>query len=146
MLRDRYRSCGPVWNVLGLAMPILVGCLLAVGIGCSKSNDRFIPSETRAREALEAALTAWRDGKKPGQIEGTPIPTQAVDSQWQKGKILTAYEIGGQEPGVGDGPPVFSVKLTMEGVGEPILVRYYVVGKDPLWVYREDDYNAPAGM
>jgi hypothetical protein len=25
-------------------------------------------------------------------------------------------------------------------------VRYYVVGVEPLWVYREDDYKAPAGM
>ncbi|HEV3438987.1 MAG TPA: hypothetical protein VG122_16595 [Gemmata sp.] len=129
----------------GWVMPILAGCLLAVCAGCSsKSNDKFIPSETRAREALEAALTAWKDGKKPGLIDGTPIPVQAVDSQWLAGKKkLTDYEIVAQEPG--EGPPLFSVRLTIQGSSQPIIVRYYVVGKDPLWVYREEDYNAPKG-
>jgi hypothetical protein len=129
----------------GWVMPILAGCLLAVCAGCSsKSTDKFIPSETQAREALEAALTAWKDGKQPGLIEGTPIPVHAVDSQWQTGKKkLTAYEIVAQEPG--EGPPLFSVSLTIQGSSQPTVVRYYVVGKDPLWVYREEDYNAPKG-
>lgn len=124
-------------------IPILAGCLLAICAGCS-SNSKYFPSETRARQALEAALTAWRDGKKPGPIEGSPVPLQAVDSRWRAGEKLTAYEIAGLEPS--QGPAVFSVRLTMEGTDQPIVVRYYVVGKDPLWVYREDDYNVSSGM
>lgn len=128
----------------GRLIPILMGCLLALSAGCSsKSTDKFIPSEPRAREALEAALNAWQDGKKAGTIEGAPMPLGAVDFQWQSGKKLTAFEIVGQEPN--DGPPIFSVRLTIKGINQPATVRYYVVGKDPLWVYREEDYNTPKG-
>jgi hypothetical protein len=148
MLRESYRARLLVRNMLretpGRAVLVVAGCLLFVFAGCSnKSEDRYIPSESKARPALEAALTAWQEGKQPGPIEGSPIPLQAVDSQWRSGKKLTAFEIIEQEPG--DGPPVFSVRLTINGIKEPIVVRYYVVGKEPLWVYREDDYKNQAG-
>jgi hypothetical protein len=39
------------------------------------------------------------------------------------------------------GPKVFSVRLTMQKPAGELVVRYYVVGKSPLWVYREDDYK-----
>jgi hypothetical protein len=149
MLRDRLRASLLVSIVQrenrGWVMPFLAGCLLAVCAGClNKSDNKYVPSETRARAALEAALTAWRDGKKPDQIEAAPIQVQAVDSLWRAGKELTVYEILAQEPG--EGPPVFSVRLTIQGSDQPIVVRYYVVGKDPLWVYSEDDYKANTGM
>jgi hypothetical protein len=122
------------------------GLVFTVALGCaSKSYDKYIPSEDKARQALEAALNAWRDGKKPGPVEGAPMPVQVVDSQWLYGKQLRSYEIVGEEPN--EGPRVFSVRLTLQKPsGQETTVRYYVVGKDPLWVYREDDYKAPAGM
>ena len=123
--------------VFTISMLALAGC-------SSNSYDKFIPSEERARQALESALNAWQDGKEPGAIDGAPMPVQAVDSQWRAGKKLVSYEIVNQEPG--EGPPVFTVNLTMQGNNKPLVVRYYVLGKDPLWVYREDDYKAPAGM
>jgi hypothetical protein len=126
----------------------VLGLLLVVcaGGGCAKPTyDKYIPSEDRAKQALETALNAWRDGKMPGAIEGGPMPVQAVDSTWRSGKQLQAYEILGEE--AGQGPRVFSVRLTLKGrAAAPTTVRYYVVGKEPLWVYREDDYKAPAGM
>jgi hypothetical protein len=114
--------------------------------GCAnKSYDKYIPSEDKARQALEASLNAWRDGKKPGPVEGAPMSVQAVDSEWLNGKKLQSYEIVGEEPS--EGPRVFSVRLTLQRPsGQQATVRYYVVGKDPLWVYREADYKAPAGM
>jgi hypothetical protein len=119
---------------------------LAAAAGCSRSYDRYIPSEDAARKALEAALDAWKGGQaKPGPVEGTSPPVQAVDSRWQAGQRLTGYEILEEEPSTG-GPRVFSVRLTMPAPAAPATVRYYVVGRDPLWVYREDDYKLPAGM
>ena len=113
--------------------------------GCSSSsNDKFIPTESRAREALEAALTAWKDGKKPDEIEAAPIAVKVADAQWQAGKKLTDYEIVSQE--TDEGSPVFSVRLTIKGRPQPLSTRYYVVGKDPLWVYSEDSYKGKAGM
>lgn len=120
--------------------------LFSVCAGCTnKSYDKYIPSEDKARQALEAALNAWRDGKKPGPVEGAPMSVQVVDSEWLYGKRLRSYEIVGEEPS--EGPRVFSVRLTLQRPsGQQATVRYYVVGKDPLWVYREADYKAPAGM
>ena len=89
-------------------------------------------------------LAAWQEGKKPDQIEAASVPVQAVDSQWSAGKKLVAYEIIAQEPG--EGPPVFSVRLTIQGGKEPSVVKYYVVGKEPLWVYSEEDYKTKRGM
>jgi hypothetical protein len=116
------------------------GFLCTVGAGCSnKSYDKYVPSQDKAREALEVTLNAWRDGKKPGGVDGAPVQVQAVDSHWQQGEKITGYEI--------QGPRVFSVQLTMQRPpGKQVTVRYFVVGKEPLWVYREDDYKAPAGM
>jgi hypothetical protein len=119
---------------------------LVVCAGCwARGNDKYIPSEDKARQALEATLNAWRDGKKPGAIDGAPVAVQAVDTKWLAGQQLASYEIVGEE--ANEGPRAFSVKLTMKKpAGKRLTVRYLVVGKEPLWVYREDDYKAPAGM
>jgi hypothetical protein len=123
------------------------GLLLVVGSGCgSRGYDKYIPTEDKARQALEASLNAWRDGKKPGVVEGAPVTVEAVDSRWQAGQKLREYEILNEEPNQ-NGPRVFSVRLTLsKPAGRQETVRYFVVGKEPLWVYREDDYKAPAGM
>jgi hypothetical protein len=127
--------------------PLLAwGLLMVLCAGCTnKGYDKYIPSEDKARQALEAALNAWREGKKPGPVEGAPMPVQVVDSEWLNGKQLQSYEIVSEEPS--EGPRVFSVRLTLKRPPtQQATVRYYVVGKDPLWVYREADYKAPAGM
>jgi hypothetical protein len=126
---------------VGLAL----GFLFLVCAGCSnRSYNQYIPSDDKARQALESALNAWQDGKKPGPVEGASQPIQAVDSRWQAGQQLRSYEILNEEKS--EGPRVFSVRLTLQRPAAQQTVRYLVVGKDPLWVYREDDYKAPAGM
>ncbi len=132
-----------IYSLTGL---LASAVLMGVCAGCaSKGYDKYYPSEDKARQALEAALNAWRDGKKPGSVEGAPVPVQVVDSEWLHGKRLQSYEIVGEEPN--EGPRVFSVRLTLQRpAGQQATVRYYVVGKDPLWVYREADYKGPAGM
>jgi hypothetical protein len=126
---------------------LLCGLLAVVACGCfARGYDKYIPSEDKARQVLEAALNAWKEGKKPGVIEGAPVAAEAVDSRWRAGQKLREYEILSEEPNSG-GPRVFSVRLTMDKPsGQSVTVRYFIVGKEPLWVYREDDYKAPAGM
>ncbi len=127
--------------VLSLAL------LALAAAGCAdRSNSRYIPSEDSARQALEAALTAWQKGQpQPGAIPDAAPAVQAVDSRWQAGDRLQSFEVVGEEPNIG-GPRLFTVRLTMQALPETKTVRYYVVGVDPLWVYREDDYQLPAGM
>lgn len=121
------------------------GLVLALSSGCGwdRSYGRYKPTEATSRQALEAALDAWQGGKAPDQVGGEPA-VQVVDSAWRNGQKISRYEIVGEE--AGDGLTFFSVRLTPKGRGAEKVVRYVVVGRDPLWVYREDDYKTKAGM
>ena len=112
---------------------------LAVVLGCGSSN--YVPATDSARKSLEAALSAWRDGKGVGQVEGASPKIQAEDGEWRANKKLTAFEIGGEEPGQSpDAPRRFKVKLTLDG-SAPIDTVFVVFGKDPIYVYRDKDYE-----
>jgi hypothetical protein len=122
------------------------GLLLLAGAGCGSDHGygRYIPPEQTSRQALEAALTAWQNGKQPGQVADGPPAVEVVDSRWKAGQKLRKFQIVGEEPG--DGPKFFKVRLTLKGQAKEQEVRYVVVGRDPLWVYREDDFQTSSGM
>jgi hypothetical protein len=115
-------------------------CILAVG--CSDSSDpkRYYPAEDKARQALESALTAWQNGHPPSTVPGTANPTvQFVDSRHAPGRRLKSFAVLGAAPG--DGPKVFTVKLTLDGPAAEVKARYVVFGLDPMWVMEHDDYD-----
>jgi len=116
-------------------MPLLAVAALALPAGCSRTGSKdsdFIPSSPSARKALESALKSWQSGKPPGSVEGVTAPkVQAVDSRWQAGQKLVAFEIVKEEQ-AGDGPRWLTVRLDV-GKG-PQEVRYAVFGIDPLLV------------
>ena len=128
---------------------IVVGLVLAGACGCAnRGNDYFIPKEAAARDALEAALNAWKNGERPGKIAGASVPIEVADSRWLAGQKLSSFEIIQEDPS-DSGMRWFTVKLNVQsgkGKSGSQTVRYVVVGKDPLWVYREEDYKRPAGM
>src|SRR5262245_60917687 len=113
--------------------------------GCSKSGpEKFIPSEGQARQALETALAAWKNGQeKPGKLSLGKVGIEVVDANWSAGQKLTAFEIVSEEPG--EGPRFFTVKLTLAKAKGPETVKYVVLGNDPLWVYTEAAYNKLSG-
>ena len=126
--------------------------LLALGIlvfafcGCrptSRTEFDILPGTDKARAALEKALTAWKDGQKIGKIQEDSHSIEVVDRVWQKGSKLASFEI--LQPEDKPGPRWFSVKLTLKD-SRPQQVHYAVVGLDPLWVYREEDYNQACGL
>jgi hypothetical protein len=135
-------SASRVRHRLGVAL----GVLALAAAGCGYSNSRYTPSEDTARQALEAALTAWQNGQpQPGDIPDSKPPVRAVDRRWQAGERLQSFEVVSEEPNTG-GPRAFTVNLRMQAPAASKTIRYYVVGLDPLWVYREDDMQFPAGM
>jgi hypothetical protein len=118
--------------------------LVAGGCGRGGPSEKdYLPAEEKARAALESALGAWQNGQPIGQVAGASGTVQVVDSEWKAGRRLTAYQIVRAEPE--NGPPRFAVKLQVQGAAERE-VRYVVMGIDPLWVYREDDYQSSMGM
>lgn len=112
--------------------------LLAIGCG-SQRNEDFIPSEESSRVALEAALRTWADGNPDQLVPGAKPAILVSDGHRTPGRKLTRYEILGTVPA--DAPRCFAVKMTMENPALEIRERYVVVGIDPIWIIRYEDYE-----
>jgi hypothetical protein len=128
----------------GVMLGLGAGLLLALA-GCGgRGTNKLVPASATARSALETALDTWQKGGKQGRVAEGPPVVQALDVKWAAGQKLAKYEILEELPS--DGPPWFSVKLTMQSPPGEQVVKYVVIGKDPLWVYREEDYKKLSGM
>jgi hypothetical protein len=125
-------------------VPLALFASLA-GCGGHPTVESFHPHEDLAREALDTALTAWKNGlEKPGLIDSEEPAVQLVDPAWAAGTKLTSYEVVAELPG--QTPPAFTVKLTLEGAASAEEMTFYVVGKDPLQVMRDSEFNRSGGM
>jgi hypothetical protein len=131
----------------------LAGCLLSVLAlaalsGCGKTAESYVPASDQAQSSVERALAAWQSGAAAGRIEPAAagqVPLQAVDRDWTAGKKLTSFEIVSELPREA-GPRRFSVRLTLVGAAAPVDVTYYVVGENPLWIFRDRDYMQTTTM
>ena len=115
--------------------------LIAAMLGCSsrQRNEDFVPDEKSARRALESFLSAWQQGN---QNQAVPNATPAVmsgDSVHLAGRRLKEFAILG--PVAADAPRCFAVRLVLDGPHEEKRERYAVLGLDPIWVMRYDDYE-----
>jgi hypothetical protein len=121
---------------------ILIGA--AVCLGCSpeqqNSKDRFVPAAELARTALEAVLTDWQSGREPGPIDRLDVGVRVVDKQRKKGQTLDEFDILGEAPG--EGVRCFAVRVKLNGPAAEEKVRFVVVGINPLWVFRQEDYES----
>jgi hypothetical protein len=121
------------------ALTLLAGC-------SSPSKEDYIPSQDVGKQAIETALTAWQVGKPMERIENPDgIAVQPQDTEWKNGKKLAGFSIGEELPST-DGPKQFAVRLTFQGSATPVDTVYFVVGRDPLWVFRDRDYQRTTGM
>jgi hypothetical protein len=120
-----------------LAAAVLAAC--CAGCGKDTSFERYTPSEARARQALEAALTTWKQGESPGHIELSPGAVELVDTGRQPGQRLRDFTILGEVPG--DASRCFAVRLQLDDPPEEKRMRFVVVGLDPVWVFRYQDFE-----
>ena len=122
--------------------------LLLTIFGCgSRTHTEYVPASTQARSALEAALNAWKSGKPYETVADHRPPVQTFDARWQAGAKLASFEIVKEfdEPDK-SAPKKFVVKEQLAGgkAGEESI--FYVLGKDPLLVFREVDYFQTSGV
>ena len=123
--------------------PITFIAILALPLfwltGCSESDAKFVPPQAAALAAVTAAMNAWKNGIVPGPVPDTAPLVHLTDSHREPGQVLTAFEILGEVPGNAD--RCYAVRLKMSNPEAEERVRYVVVGIDPLWVFRHEDYD-----
>jgi hypothetical protein len=121
----------------------LIAILLYSAMGCGTGSSAP-PSDEVARKALEAALATWRDGGKPGVIKGTEPLVEAHDTPWSQGERLGSYEIIKEDTGTAE--KRFTVRLSLTKPERVEEVLYYVLGKGPVMVFRDQDYMRNINM
>jgi hypothetical protein len=121
-----------------LKMLLLAGVVVAIA-GCqSRTRQDYVPTAAAAEEALKSVLDAWQRGEPPGRIEGEPA-IQVGDTHRRAGQKLARYEIAGELP-TQEGR-LFAIRATFASPAAEEKIHYVVVGIDPLWVLRQEDYH-----
>ena len=118
--------------------------LLSIGGGCGSSAGGA-PSDEAARTALEAALSAWTRGAKPGALSGTNPPVTVHDTPWARGERLASFEILGEQEGAA-AEKQFAVRLSLTKPQRTVSVQYHVLGAGPLMVFRDEDFYRNINM
>ena len=127
-----------------LPVNLVLLVFLGLSIGCGGSPEKkYIPKAVTARRALGAALQHWKSGEKHGPVADFDVPVNVFDARWQNGKKLESYEILDEIPS--DGPKIFLVKMKLDEDKEEKEVKYFIVGNNPLLIFREQDYNKASG-
>jgi len=135
MLKPRFKTR---FALVFLSAPFLLG---AGGCG---SGGAELPSDEVARTALESALKAWQGGGKPGKLAGTNPPVEVHDTTWAQGSKLESFEIAKAESS--GAVKQFVVHLTLAKAAGVQEVQYYVLGRDPVMVFRDEDYKRDTNM
>ncbi|MDR3634436.1 MAG: hypothetical protein P4L84_11575 [Isosphaeraceae bacterium] len=130
----------------GLSALAVCGAILAFVPGCGGSSRAYTPNAASAREALDLALAAWQKGGKADQLATASPQVHVVDSQWQAGKVLEGYEIIEEQAGAAETEKRYSVLLKLKKPEGEQRVEYIMVGREPLWIFRDDDYAKAGNM
>ena len=125
---------------LHLGVVFLAVSLIHCGCGKNDRSRQFIPPVTVAESAVKAGMEAWKKGEPVGLVQGVSKPAvHVVDSHRKPGQEISDYELLGEVPG--NAPRCFAVKVKLSGSETTERLRYIVVGIDPLWVFRQEDYD-----
>ena len=96
------------------------------------------PSLENLKKRAKALKRAWQNGDAPGKIETPNYSVQVADSQRKPGQRLRDYQILGEAPA--DAECCYAVRLFLENPTQEQTVRFVVLGLDPVWVMRHEDY------
>jgi hypothetical protein len=110
--------------------------------GCEEPQilpEQFVPPSAMAQEALDSTLEAWQTGAAPAPVDGGARTVQVADTHRTPGQTLASYKILGET--AVDGGRRFVVRLELENPAAAENARFVVVGIDPLWVFRQEDYD-----
>jgi hypothetical protein len=120
----------------------LVVASLAAGCGGAPAGppDFEAPGLEPSKAALATSLDAWKaDRRETGVLIGSKPAIGVVDAA-RADRPLLDYEIVGPLMVAGKVRP-FAVQLVLGDPREAVAARYVVMGRDPLWVFREEDFE-----
>jgi hypothetical protein len=119
---------------------ILLGMLASIlASGCRRRVEDYTPESQVAESAVRQALSAWQAGKPAGEIADTKPAIFVTDTNRKPKQRLESYEILGEVPARSG--RTYIVQLTLAAPAETVKAEYIVVGIDPLWVFRREDYE-----
>ncbi len=154
--KSKLMPCGPArlddaernitfYGSLGVVIACVVALATLLLPGCSISESAKPVNESQARDALKAALDAWKKGETSQSLASSSTPMTVQDFEWDGGAKLVDYQL--ISDGRADGPNLrIEVKITT--TGEPAKGKKeakptekkasYVVGTSPrLTVFRD---------
>lgn len=119
--------------------------LSALFAGCGGGgHERYNPSADNARAAVEAALSAWKAGEPHMTVTANDVSVDLYDARRKAGEKLEEYKI--IEEVKGGEHPTYRATLRFKGDPREGETTYFVVGIDPLNVFRAEDYKRATGM
>jgi hypothetical protein len=131
---------------LNLGAALAAALTLALMPGCSSSTRAYTPNAATAREAIDAALAAWQKGGKADQLATGAAAVHFVDHQWDSGQTLEGYQILEENLPGAETEKRYAVTLKLKKpVGEK-RVEYIAVGRSPMWIFRDEDYEKQVSM
>ena len=107
--------------------------------GCYRATPNFVPTKELANTALSRALETWRQGGAVGEIAGSKPMIFVTDSNRKESQKLINFRILGETPGLSG--RTYAVELELAHPSERLKAEYIVVGIDPLWIFRREDYE-----
>ena len=127
------------FTALPLSALLLAICLSLEGCGPVDRSSQFIPSPKIAESAVKTGMEAWLHGDPDGPVAGTKPVIIVMDKHRKPGQVLTSYQILGEVPG--NAQRCFAVRAQLADPEKEERLRYLVFGIDPLWVFRQEDYD-----
>ena len=117
--------------------------LVALG-GCADRTrnaelQRFVPDAAAARGAVVAVFEEWKSGTSRNQNRGDSPHIEVVDNHRRPGRRILDYKVLGQTEF--EGGRRLDTRVTWSDPEEVERIRFVVVGIDPLWVFRQEDYD-----
>jgi hypothetical protein len=129
-------------NRTGRSLLWLAVASFAAGCGDAPrgSADLDAPDLDSSKTALVASLDAWKaDRRSSGVLIGSKPSIGVVDSA-RADRPLLEYGVVGPLMTLGKARP-FAVRLVLGEPRETVAARYLVIGRDPLWVFRQEDFE-----
>lgn len=109
--------------------------------GCHKPppSAKYVPSPELAQRAVDVMLKSWQAGDPPGEIANSIPAVHITDAHRKPGQKLVEYQILGEVPG--DAGRCFAVKAKFSNPAAEERIRFVVIGIEPLWVFRHEDFE-----